>query len=146
MNHIDLEGVLVAALAEMEDGLDPFTRHERRARHKHFHTQLLPEMVNRLMSASPEDLPTLIVSLRSYGQDDACAEAKRQNPVIWFEEKEALYKVFLDAIGHPPGQADWAVMFLLIAFRSIVLEHVTRRLNPDATLMRPPSAFVYSMQ
>ncbi len=146
LNEIKLDDLVFRALAEMEDGLDAFTRMERRQRHKTLFAELLPSLASRLLAASPDDFPVLIFSLRSYARDDECAQTKRQHPSIWFEEKEALYKVFLEAIEHPPGSADWAVLFLLAAFGDIVLEHVTCRLNPDAVLMRPPSAFVYSMQ
>jgi hypothetical protein len=146
LDEIDLESLLVQAMDEMEEGVDAFTRLERRTLRKTLHADFLPALIGRLLSGNRDTFPALIVSLRSYGREQECEEAKRQHPDIWFEEKEALYKIFLEAIKLPPSCADWAILFLLASFSSIVLEHVTRRLNPDAELLRPPSAFVYAMQ
>jgi hypothetical protein len=70
---------------------------------------------------------------------------KRENPIIWQEEKEALYLLFREAVEREQSSVPWAALYLLLFFPDLVRMHVQRRLNPDV-ILRPPSAFVYCMQ
>jgi hypothetical protein len=67
-----------------------------------------------------------------------------QMPEVLKEELVWLSLAIRRAINETQGEAVWSVLFMTIAYKSMVLRKIEHRLNPQS-MVNMPSAFVYSM-
>jgi hypothetical protein len=145
MSELDVNQLFQASFQEMESGLDGMELAGRRAHHKILRASTLPELIAVRLGAQQEPLARLAAEVQSMSRPLQNESVKRENPIIWQEEKEALYLLFREAVEREQSSVPWAALYLLLFFPDLVRMHVQRRLNPDV-ILRPPSAFVYCMQ
>jgi hypothetical protein len=146
VSEVDFMALVEAFVSEMEQGLEGGALVERRSALRLFLVRHFEELIDRLRSPDVTRMRTLVLLLLAASRRDEYEDLKNEHYSIWLEEKEALFSFFLETLSSPVGKADWALLFLLVNFRNTILAHLKRRLNPSEPLLRPPSAFVYSMQ
>ena len=95
-------------------------------------------------SASPAEYAQLVEFASDVAVRTHYAALAKQEPDLMREETAWLAATVRGALAETAGQAPWAVLFLTLAWQTVVCRKVEHRLHPTAPVA--PSAFVYAMQ
>jgi hypothetical protein len=98
-----------------------------------------------VQSTNPAEYRQLIELVEDLPINDRYRALAGQAPELLLEEIAWLAVIVRQALLETAGEAPWVVLYLTLAYKTVLCSKLEHRLNPRRELVMP-SPFVYAMQ